>query len=257
MRHRKGFTLIELLIVIAIIGVLVGLLMPVVGRAREQARRTSCAANLKGLYNALVSYAGDNDRKLPVFTDETGTWLTDLSFKTRDAIVKAGASREQFYCPSGEQFEGDFAWRHNDKYTVSTYFWMMRRGYPVDKTGLATTGEAFAEPKDVAATGGGAAVKMDWARKLRTSIDEKRLAELELLSDAALSRPGSTRVWTGIAGGPSGMRSNHIDGKNLAGSNVLFLDGHLEWRPWTEERTRAMKLRLPSTAVADVPEHWF
>jgi prepilin-type processing-associated H-X9-DG protein len=53
------------------------------------------------------------------------------------------------------------------------------------------------------------------------------------------------------------MRSNHIDGKSLAGSNVLFLDGHLEWRPWTGERTRAMKLRLPSTAVADVPEHWF
>lgn len=58
---RPGFTLIELLVVIAIIAILAGILFPVFAKAREKARQTSCASNLRQIAMGVEMYKGDND----------------------------------------------------------------------------------------------------------------------------------------------------------------------------------------------------
>jgi type II secretory pathway pseudopilin PulG len=64
-----------LLVVIAIIGILAAMLLPALSRAREHARRTSCASNLKQLYLMFTLYATDTGAKFPPCQDQRLTFM--------------------------------------------------------------------------------------------------------------------------------------------------------------------------------------
>jgi len=74
MRSKRGFTLIELLVVIAIIAILAAILFPVFARARESARKTSCAQQVRQLTIAVLSYMQDYDEGMIWCDAWHGTW---------------------------------------------------------------------------------------------------------------------------------------------------------------------------------------
>ncbi len=105
-RRRRGFTIVELLVAIAIIGVLVGLLLPAVQSARESARRAACVNHQKQLALAILNFEQAHRRLPPgrIGCDDTGDTSTiDVCPQGLSADKKTAASGFVSILPQLEQ----------------------------------------------------------------------------------------------------------------------------------------------------------
>lgn len=83
MNSRRAFTLVELLVVIAVIGVLAGLLLPALAKSKENGKRINCTSNLRQLSLSATLYSGDNDGIYPP-RDLFSPWPTQLKSGYQD-----------------------------------------------------------------------------------------------------------------------------------------------------------------------------
>lgn len=133
--YRRGFTLIELLVVVAIITLLIAILLPSLGQAREQAKTTMCASNLRQLGLGMRLYAQENDDRFPAtYTfhanpDKPGNpvegyywWHTLL--REKYVMGEFAPSRSVTICPSNptpyQPFTDDLT-RANCSYGMNSY----------------------------------------------------------------------------------------------------------------------------------------
>jgi len=109
-----AFTLIELLVVVAIIALLISILLPSLGRARQQSLATRCLANLSSIGKGLVVYQTDNDNFVVPSYNMTGNgsspqtvdgWCAILD-RDGDCLGYNGPTSNVFYCPNTLDLQG-------------------------------------------------------------------------------------------------------------------------------------------------------
>jgi prepilin-type N-terminal cleavage/methylation domain-containing protein len=199
---RGAFTLVELLVVIGIIAVLVGILLPVLGRAQVQARGVMCQSNLRQIYAATVMYANDFKDLFPD-ADATGNFSFRLPPGARTP-TDPGAQPEKFGLAA----------------LLDSY------GYLSGTSGVWV---CKSQPDAMQEYGNTYAFSISASLKRYTSKDRRRELELWVWDNFTL-KPGLSGFRGPFSGYtiPTAERQYpHQIGKNRKTVNDLYLDGHV------------------------------
>jgi prepilin-type N-terminal cleavage/methylation domain-containing protein/prepilin-type processing-associated H-X9-DG protein len=228
----QAFTLIEILIVIAIIALLAAILFPVFSKARENARRTSCASNMKQLALAVRQYVDDNDGRSLVAHAATNSAGGSGYGHARDVWpqIEPYIKNEQLvFCPSAAKF------RLTGGLTGQIY-WGYQYGFPVNDDCKSTF---IAVSTSVNQTG--IAACTDYPLPLMEGFPEP--ARTCLLGETMYYTSDNVQYQTYGLGaqvfsawdGSLIETNNKLNrGRHFEGSNYAFLDGHVKWIKQTQ-----------------------
>jgi prepilin-type N-terminal cleavage/methylation domain-containing protein/prepilin-type processing-associated H-X9-DG protein len=216
---RRAFTLIELLVVISIIAILAAILFPVFGRARENARRSSCQSNLKQIGLGALQYTQDYDEKIFfsfVGSASAGSDAT-TNYKWMDAVQPYVKSEQIFNCPSDPN--------------TAAYGYKFRDGQNYGSYGLngaygAVTTDSQTPPR----SGNGIVIGLERVRNAAQTV-----WVTDNNNAPSTSNPGGSQgfFWGSAALNPTISTSSprqlqNILERHLDTTNVLFCDGHVK-----------------------------
>lgn len=228
MKRSKGFTLIELLVVVAIIALLVSILLPSLGRARELAKRAICAANLNGVGKAIPLYMADSRDSYPYL-------YSNARYPAPNASGDAGTLRQSNIEPfagAGGNWDSTMPWGTGQQQSLAL---LAARGYLGEKQFLCpSTTDSLTERSGNNKYGFsirtnvsyGVQSFFDSSNPVKKTLYEGLLPDVAIMADKVLRATNGTVVTSGNVNGMPPNSGNH----KQEGQNVLYAGSNVGWQ---------------------------
>lgn len=220
-RQPTGFTLIELLVVIAIIAILAAILFPVFGRARENARRTSCMSNLKQIGLAFIQYTQDYDEAYPLTSYSANPSAPNISWTLGAAPYLK--STQLFRCPSDTSTVWNNPVVPTDPITSTTNYYTtsyLMNAYMAGTSPYTKQSAIQAASKVVLLSES-------------SGVGRDHFHPFNWVNDTTLTNPAYSSYMNSITWDSSNNQTKEIAlTRHLDGFNMAFCDGHVKWGKW-------------------------